>query len=70
MEDMAGPDVSVSAHVWPLVALRAHVVDAREWNAAALGNGAVWVYTGLLDEMTDDELAIVLGHELARNFAD
>jgi Zn-dependent protease with chaperone function len=45
--------------------VQAHVVDAREWNAAALGNGAVWVYTGLLDEMSDDELAIVLGHELA-----
>jgi Zn-dependent protease with chaperone function len=45
--------------------LQAHVVDAPDWNAAALGNGAVWVYTGLLGEMSDDELAIVLGHELA-----
>jgi Zn-dependent protease with chaperone function len=45
--------------------LRVHVVESPEWNAAALGNGAVWAYTGLLDGMTDDELAIVLGHELA-----
>lgn len=45
--------------------LRVHVVDTKEWNAAAMGNGAVWVYTGLIDEMSDDELAVVLGHELA-----
>jgi len=30
-----------------------------------MGNGALWVYTGLMREMSDDELAIVLGHELA-----
>jgi Zn-dependent protease with chaperone function len=46
-------------------AVRVRVVDTKEWNAAAMGNGAVWVYTGLADEMSDDELAIVLGHELA-----
>ena len=44
--------------------LRTHVVKTKEWNAAAMGNGAVWVYTGLIDEMSDDELAIILGHEL------
>jgi Zn-dependent protease with chaperone function len=27
-------------------------------------NGAVWVYRGLLDDVSDDELAFVLGHEL------
>ena len=46
-------------------AIRVHVVDTKEWNAAAMGNGAVWVYTGLIDDLSDDELAIVLGHELA-----
>ena len=46
-------------------ALRVHVVETKDWNAAAMGNGAIWVYSGLIDEMTDDELAIVLGHELA-----
>jgi Zn-dependent protease with chaperone function len=45
--------------------LRVRVVDTEEWNAAAMGNGAIWVYRGLLEEMSDDELAIILGHELA-----
>jgi Zn-dependent protease with chaperone function len=45
--------------------IRARVVDTKEWNAAAMGNGAIWVYSGLLNEMSDDELAVILGHELA-----
>jgi Zn-dependent protease with chaperone function len=45
--------------------VRVHVVETKEWNAAAMGNGAVWVYTGLLNDMSDDEIAIILGHELA-----
>lgn len=45
--------------------VRVHVVETKEWNASAMGNGAVWVYTGLLDDMNDDEIAIILGHELA-----
>lgn len=45
--------------------VRVYVVDTEEWNAAAMGNGAIWVYTGLIHDMSDDELAIVLGHELA-----
>ena len=45
--------------------IRVHVVETEEWNAAAMGNGAIWVYTGLINDMSDDELAIVLGHELA-----
>jgi Zn-dependent protease with chaperone function len=45
--------------------LRVRVVDTKEWNAAAMGNGAIWVYRGLLEEMSDDEIAIILGHELA-----
>jgi metalloendopeptidase OMA1, mitochondrial len=45
--------------------LRVHVVETDEWNAMAMGNGAVWVYTGLLDDLDDDEVAIVIGHELA-----
>ncbi len=46
-------------------AIRLHVVDTKEWNAMAMGNGAVWIYTGLLHDMNDDEVAIVVGHELA-----
>ncbi len=44
--------------------LRVRVIDTKEWNASAMGNGAIWVYSGLLDVMSDDEMAIVLGHEL------
>lgn len=49
----------------PASALRVRVVQTKEWNASAMANGAIWVYTGLMDAMDDDELAIVLGHELA-----
>jgi Zn-dependent protease with chaperone function len=45
--------------------LRVRVVETDEWNASAMGNGAIWVYSGLLRAMSDDELAIILGHELA-----
>jgi len=48
----------------PANALRVHVVQTKDWNASAMANGAVWVYTGILDAMDDDEMAIVLGHEL------
>jgi metalloendopeptidase OMA1, mitochondrial len=45
--------------------VRVHVVDTGAWNAMAMGNGSLWVFTGLLDDLDDDEVAIVLGHELA-----
>lgn len=45
--------------------LRVRVVETKEWNASAMGNGAIWVYSGLMKDMSDDELAIILGHELA-----
>jgi Zn-dependent protease with chaperone function len=45
--------------------LRVRVIETEEWNASAMGNGAIWVYSGLMEEMSDDELAIILGHELA-----
>lgn len=44
---------------------RAYVVDSHQWNAMAMANGSVWVFRGLLDAMDDDELAIVVGHEVA-----
>jgi len=46
-------------------AIRVYLVDTEEWNAAAMSNGAVWINTGLADAMSDDELAVVIGHELA-----
>jgi Zn-dependent protease with chaperone function len=45
--------------------VRTRVVERPDWNAFAMGNGAVFVHTGLMREMNDDELAIILGHELA-----
>ena len=48
----------------PASALRVRVVKTDQWNASAMANGAIWVYTGLMDAMNDDEMAIVLGHEL------
>jgi Zn-dependent protease with chaperone function len=44
--------------------LRVYVIDNKEWNAMAMANGAIWVFRGILDDMTDNELAIVVGHEL------
>jgi len=43
---------------------RVYVVDNEEWNAMAAPNRSIYVFLGLLNEMDDDEVAIVLGHEL------
>jgi hypothetical protein len=43
---------------------RVYVVVNKEWNAMAAPNGAIFVFSGLLQDMDDDEVAIVLGHEL------
>jgi Zn-dependent protease with chaperone function len=45
--------------------LRVYVIENKEWNAMAMGNGALWVFSGIMDDMSDGELAIVIGHELA-----
>jgi Zn-dependent protease with chaperone function len=45
--------------------VRLYVVDNREWNAFAMANFAIFVHSGLLADLDDDEVAIVLGHELA-----
>jgi len=44
--------------------VRIYVIENKEWNAFAMGNYSIYVFTGLLDDMDDDEVAIVLGHEL------
>lgn len=46
-------------------ALRLHIVNSPDWNARGLPNGAIAVASGLLTDLDDDEVAIVLGHELA-----
>ena len=43
---------------------RVYVVDNKEWNAMAAPNYSIYVFTGLLRDMDEDEVAIVLGHEL------
>ena len=45
--------------------LRLHIVSSSDWNARGLPNGSIAVAAGLLADMDDDEIAIVLGHELA-----
>ena len=46
-------------------AFRVYVVDNKEWNAMAAPNGSIYVFSGLLHDLDDDEVAVVLGHELA-----
>jgi Zn-dependent protease with chaperone function len=45
--------------------VRVYVVENPEWNAMAMANFSIYVYNGLMADMNDDELAIVLGHEIA-----
>jgi predicted Zn-dependent protease len=44
--------------------VRVYVIENKEWNAFAMGNYSIYVFSGLLDDLDDDEVAIVLGHEL------
>lgn len=43
---------------------RVYVVENKEWNAMAAPNGSIYVFSGLLADLDDDEVAVVLGHEL------
>jgi Zn-dependent protease with chaperone function len=45
--------------------VRVYVIDSPDWNAMVMPNGAMWVFRGLLREMDDDEVAAVIGHEIA-----
>ncbi len=45
--------------------VRVYVVDNQEWNAMAMANYSIYVFSGLMADMDDDELAVVLGHEIA-----
>src|SRR5262249_46961490 len=46
-------------------AARLYIVDNPEWNAFAMANFAIYVHAGLLKDLDDDQVSIVLGHELA-----
>ncbi|MCA1568565.1 MAG: M48 family metalloprotease [Acidobacteria bacterium] len=45
--------------------VRVRLIENESWNASAMANGAIWVHTSFLRDMSDDELAVILGHELA-----
>ena len=49
----------------PADKVRVYVVDNPEWNAMAMANFSIYVFSGLMKDLDDDELAVVLGHELA-----
>ena len=69
----SGPDVErvtrivdnlLPAYV-PRESVRVYVIDNKEWNAFAMANFAIYIHNGLLNDLDDDEVAIVLGHEMA-----
>jgi len=45
--------------------VRVYVVDNKEWNAMAMANFSVYVFSGIIKDLNDNELALVLGHEIA-----
>lgn len=45
--------------------VRLYVVQNKEWNAMAMANYSIYVFTGIIDDLDDDELALVIGHEIA-----
>jgi Zn-dependent protease with chaperone function len=45
--------------------VRVYVVDNPEWNAMAMPNYSIYVFSGILKDLNDDEMALVLGHEIA-----
>jgi predicted Zn-dependent protease len=49
---------------WPW---QVHVIDDRQMNAWCMPGGKIVVYSGLIDrlKLSDDELAAVIGHEIA-----
>ena len=48
----------------PQESVRVYVVDNDEWNAMAMGNYSIYVFSGIMRDFDDDELALVIGHEL------
>src|SRR5262249_61874235 len=44
--------------------VRVYVVDNKEWNAMAMPNFSVYVFTGIIQDLNDDELPLVPAHEI------
>jgi len=70
IQEIANPLISQAEKLRPASnqwAWEVHVLKSTEVNAWCMAGGKMAVYTGLLDKIqpTDDELAAVLGHEIA-----
>jgi predicted Zn-dependent protease len=70
IQEIANPLIAQAEKLRPATnqwAWEVHVLKSPEVNAWCMAGGKMAVYTGLLDKIqpTDDELAAVLGHEIA-----
>ena len=59
--------ILIVSHYGLNTSLKFVVIDKKIFNAFATGGGHIALYTGLIDELNDDELALVIAHELAHN---